>query len=79
MPGPNSAPNGDISLVDGTLVFHSNRAILKRDDERAKGRLFTGKTDKDMSSGKWARHMANRRARGDADREGPRKQQRTNA
>lgn len=49
MPGPNSAPNGDRSLVYGWVYFDGKGKALdppvrKRDWERDKGRLDTGKT-----------------------------------
>jgi hypothetical protein len=34
-----------------------------RSDLRDQGKLFTGKTEKDESSGKWARRLNNRRNR----------------
>lgn len=54
MPGPNSAPNGDRRLTTNGRL---------RSDLRDQGKLSTGKTEKDEESGKWARHLQNRRAR----------------
>ena len=53
MPGPNSAPNGDRSLVYGwvTVERHNNLVgtyfvrLRKRDHLRNQGRLYTGKTE----------------------------------
>lgn len=57
MPGPNSAPNGNKLLTIAAF----------REEAAKKGRLFTGKTEKDTASGKWARRLNNRKARADRD------------
>lgn len=50
MPGPNSAPNGDRSLVARVMVTHDGNGkqlavpVRKREWLRIKGRLDTGKT-----------------------------------
>lgn len=51
MPGPNSAPNGDQSLTDNTLVEckscgekHSLFLVRKREHLMKHGQLRTGKT-----------------------------------
>jgi hypothetical protein len=53
MPGPNSAPNGDRSLVYGWVTVERNHPLVgtyfvrlrKRDHLRNRGRLYTGKTE----------------------------------
>lgn len=45
MPGPNSAPNGDRSLVEGQTYVAADRCYRRtREVLRNKGKLFTGKT-----------------------------------
>ena len=51
MPGPNSSPCGDRSLVTNTLVTHDENGrqlavpVRKREWLRMRGRLYTGKTE----------------------------------
>lgn len=55
MPGPNSAPCGDRSLVARVMVTHDANGkqlavpVRKREWLRMKGQLFTGKTLKRKS------------------------------
>ena len=54
MPGPNSAPNGDRSLVEDFIVVERYNDVVgvyfvrvrKRDHLRSRGRLITGKTER---------------------------------
>ena len=51
MPGPMSTPRG------------GPRNPEEREELAKKGKLYTGKTEKDVDSGKWGRRLQNRRAR----------------
>lgn len=44
MPGPNSAPNGDRSLVDSWVTKNDGSRIKLRELLREQGKLRTGKT-----------------------------------
>lgn len=46
MPGPNSAPNGDSSLVTGKVTRKDGTQVSLREVLREKGTLRTGKTSK---------------------------------